>query len=113
VVDVVLGVAVAAGALQPGGDDQRGGFESAGLAAVDAGAVAAGEAGVASVPRREACRTEMVAEVVALGDGGDHGQYGCFLSHWDHAAAGLTMIKAVQDRLQRVGRRVPEGEKEG
>src|SRR5690348_273831 len=42
VVDVVLGVAVAAGALQPGGDDQPGGLEPARLAAVDAGAVVAG-----------------------------------------------------------------------
>jgi hypothetical protein len=42
VVDVVLGVAVAAGALQPGGDDEPGGLEPARLAAVDAGAVVAG-----------------------------------------------------------------------
>jgi len=33
-----------------------------------------------------------VAEVVALGDGDDHGQYSCLLSHRDRAAAGLTMI---------------------
>ena len=42
VVDVVLGVAVPAGALQPGRDDQPGGLEPAGLAAVDPGAVVAG-----------------------------------------------------------------------
>ena len=42
VVDVVLRVAVPAGALQPGGDDQPGGLEPAWLAAVDAGAVVAG-----------------------------------------------------------------------
>ena len=42
VVDVVLGVAVPAGALQPGGDDQSGGLEPARLAAVDPGAVIAG-----------------------------------------------------------------------
>ena len=42
VVDVVLGVAVPAGALQPGRDDQPGGLEPARLAAVDAGAVVAG-----------------------------------------------------------------------
>jgi hypothetical protein len=42
VVDVVLGVAVSAGALQPGGDDQPSLFEPARLAAVDAGAVVAG-----------------------------------------------------------------------
>ena len=42
VVDVVLGVAVPAGALQPGGHDEPGGLESAVLAAVDAGAVVAG-----------------------------------------------------------------------
>jgi hypothetical protein len=41
-VDVVLGVPVAAGALQPGRDDEPGGLEPAGLAAVDAGAVVAG-----------------------------------------------------------------------
>ena len=40
--DVVLGVAVAAGALQPGRDDQPGGLEPARLAAVDPGAVVAG-----------------------------------------------------------------------
>ena len=42
VVDVVLRVAVAAGALQPGRDDQPGGLEPARLAAVDPGAVVAG-----------------------------------------------------------------------
>ena len=42
VVDVVLGVAVPAGALQPGRDDQPGGLEPARLAAVDPGAVVAG-----------------------------------------------------------------------
>ena len=35
VVDVVLGVAVPAGALEPGGDDQLGGLEPARLAVVD------------------------------------------------------------------------------
>ena len=42
VVDVVLRVAVPAGALQPGGDDQPGGLEPARFAAVDPGAVVAG-----------------------------------------------------------------------
>ena len=42
VVDVVLRVAVPAGALQPGRDDQPGGLEPARLAAVDPGAVVAG-----------------------------------------------------------------------
>src|SRR5690242_8697527 len=42
VVDVVLRVAVAAGALQPGRDDQPGGLEPARLAAVGPGAVVAG-----------------------------------------------------------------------
>src|SRR5262249_24159442 len=42
VVDVVLRVALSAGALQPVRDDQPGGLEPARLAAVDAGAVVAG-----------------------------------------------------------------------
>ena len=42
VVDVVLRVAVSAGALQPGGDDQPGGLEPARFAVVDPGAVVAG-----------------------------------------------------------------------
>ena len=42
VVDVVLGVAVPAGALQPGRHDQPGGLEPAQLAAIDPGAVVAG-----------------------------------------------------------------------
>ena len=42
VVDVVLGVAVPAGALQPGGDDQSGGLEPARLAPVDSNPVVAG-----------------------------------------------------------------------
>src|SRR5438270_14049823 len=39
VVNVVLGVAVPAGALQPGGDDEPGGLEPARLAGVGPGAV--------------------------------------------------------------------------
>ena len=42
VVNVILGIAVPAGALQPRGDDQPGGLEPARLAAVDPGAVVAG-----------------------------------------------------------------------
>jgi hypothetical protein len=41
-VNVILRVAVPAGALQPGSDDQPGGLEPAGLAAVDPDAVVAG-----------------------------------------------------------------------
>ena len=42
VVDVILRVAVPAGALQPGRDDQLGWLEPAGFAAIDPGAVVAG-----------------------------------------------------------------------
>ena len=49
VVDVVLWVAVPAGALQPGRHDQPGGLEPAGLVLTDPGAVVAG------TPRRTAC----------------------------------------------------------
>ena len=40
--NVILGIAVPAGALQPRGDDQPGGLEPAGLTAVDPDAVVAG-----------------------------------------------------------------------
>ena len=68
-----------------------------------------------------------VAEVVALGDGDDYGQYGGLLSRGGDAAAGLPMIISVNATVcvigtrvsdQRFmiicseeGRRVPEGEK--
>ena len=70
-----------------------------------------------------------VAEVVALGDGDDYGQYGGLLSRGGDAAAGLPMIITVNATVcvigtrvsnQRFmiicseqGRRVPEGEKAG
>ena len=70
-----------------------------------------------------------VAEVVALGDGDDYGQYGGILYRGGDAAAGLPMIITVNATVcvigtrvsdQRFmiicserGRRVPEGEKTG
>jgi hypothetical protein len=68
-----------------------------------------------------------VAEVVALGDGDDYGQYGGLLSRGGAAAAGLPMIITVNATVcvigtrvsnqrfmiicSKRGRRVPEGDK--
>jgi hypothetical protein len=68
-----------------------------------------------------------VAEVVALGDGDDYGQYGGLLSRGGDAAAGLPMIITVNATVcvigtrvsnqrfmiicSKRGRRVPEGDK--
>ena len=56
--NVVLGVAVPAGALQPGRDDEPGGLEPARLAAVDPGAVVAGPGDPA-----QACRYSSAARL--------------------------------------------------
>jgi hypothetical protein len=48
-----------------------------------------------------------VAEVVALGDGDDYGQYGCLLSRGG-AAAGLPMIISVNATVCVMGTRVSD-----
>ena len=47
-----------------------------------------------------------VAEVVALGDGDDYGQYGGLLSGGGEAAAGLPMIISVNATVCVIGTRV-------
>ena len=49
-----------------------------------------------------------VAEVVALGDGDDYGQYGGLLSRGGDAAAGLPMIITVNATVCVIGTRVSD-----
>jgi hypothetical protein len=49
-----------------------------------------------------------VAEVVALGDGDDYGQYGCPISRGGGAAAGLPMIITVNATVCVIGTRVSD-----
>jgi hypothetical protein len=49
-----------------------------------------------------------VAEVVALGDGDDYGQYGGLLSRRDGAAAGLPMIISINATVCVIGTRVSD-----
>jgi len=49
-----------------------------------------------------------LAEVVALGDGDDYGQYGGLLSRGDGAAAGLPMIITVNATVCVIGTRVSD-----
>jgi hypothetical protein len=49
-----------------------------------------------------------VAEVVALGDGDDYGQYGGPLSRGDGAAAGLPMIITVNATVCVIGTRMSD-----